>query len=562
MYGDRSDRIFFVLGICLTALILKCWIIQVPNGGRYASMALSQNSFCVSLEELPRGDILDRNLIPLTGARWENRVVLFPMVISDRNVVAGELSQILSADVSEINRYLEGGPCLLPHNLTAQQSEAVMSKGWTGVMVFPVKFRYNEKSLASHLIGHLGKIYSREELVSLAGTGKKIYYFDDIVGKTGLEKLYEQDLKGLRPEEAARIYTDARGRLLGAPGYIFEDQAEDKERRNVVLTIDVNIQKAVEDVMDRRVSKGAVVVMEAGSGDILAAASRPSFSPSDLVMALESGEEETFLDRCFSLYQPGSVFKLVLAAAALEEGIVNFNSCYCCLGEKESIIPCWNTKGHGEINFAYAFALSCNPTFVKIGLRTGALKLIDYAKNFGLDNQTVRGYPFPFDRRQDLAQIGAPYNLVNSSIGQGPVLVTPVQVAAMTNVIVSDGIYREPRLVKEVTKNNDGADRKFDPDQGRRVISPETAAGLRSLLELAVDKGTGAEAAIPTAGSAGKTGSAQVSQGSSRINAWFAGYAPRVNPRYIVTILVEDGESGSSSAAPIFREIMEKILLL
>lgn len=559
---QRLVQIFFVFGLCFAVLIFQCWNIQVQNGERYAYMALNQNSHWMSLEDVPRGEILDRNLIPVTGIRWENRVALFPVAIRERAEVSEGLSRILGVDVSELNHYLEVGPRFLPYTVTTQQSTAIMDKGWAGVTVFPVRFRYGEKPLASHLVGHLGKISSRDELSFLAGMGKKIYRYDDLVGKTGMEKFYEQDLKGLRPERAARIFMDASGRLLGARDFIFEDQAIDKERRDVVLTIDVNFQKVVEDVMDRKVSKGAVVVMEAGSGDILAAASRPTFDPAHPERALDSGVEETFLDRSLSLSQPGSVFKLVLAAAALEEGVADFESHFLCLGEKESLIRCWKDTGHGEINFADAFALSCNPTFAKLGLSLGAPKIIEYAERLGLNNQSIRGYTLPFDRRQDLNQIGAPYNLVNSSIGQGPVLVTPVQVTSMINVIASDGVYREPRLVREVRKNGGGVHRKFDPDKGRRAVSSDTAAKLRSLLELAVDKGTGREAAVPVFGSAGKTGSAQIATNSGMVNAWFAGYAPRKNPRYIVTVLVEGGSSGGSSAAPIFREIMEKILSL
>ncbi|MCL6561331.1 MAG: penicillin-binding protein 2, partial [Firmicutes bacterium] len=221
-------------------------------------------------------------------------------------------------------------------------------------------------------------------------------------------------------------------------------------------------------------------------------------------------------------------------------------------------IRCWKDEGHGDIDFARAFAESCNPAFAGAALKLGAAKLIEYAGRLGLDNQSIIGYPVPRDPRQDLNLIGAPYNLVNSSVGQGPVLVTPVQVTSMLNTLVSGGTYRVPRLVREVRKNNGEVVREFAPDPGKRAISPGTARQLRLLLESVIDEGVGREARVPVFGSAGKTGSAQIGNGS--VNAWFAGYAPRSNPRYIVTVLVEEGTSGGESAAPVFREIMEKIL--
>lgn len=556
----RLVRTFFVFGLCFLGLIAQLWLIQIRDGDRYSYLALEQGSRWVSLEDTPRGKILDRNLSPLSGERREDRVVVFPMAVGDRTEVSRGLAEILGVHFSELKRYLEGSACSLPYNITPEQSAAIQKRGWTGVMVFPVQFRYGERPLASQTVGHLGRIASHEEFLSLGGRGKKIYRYDDMVGKTGLERVYEQDLKGSRPQRAVRVFTDAGGKLLGGPGFEVEERVKDKGRRDLVLTVDSSVQQIVEDIMDRRVAKGAVVVMEAGSGDILALASRPGFNPAHPEQSLGARAEERFFDHCTALYQPGSVFKVVVAAAALEEGAVGPESRFTCRGEKENLIRCWKEAGHGDIDFSRAFAESCNPVFVQVGFHLGAPKLIEYAGRMGLGNQSVIGYPAPFDPRQDLNLIGAPYNLVNSSIGQGPVLVTPVQVAAMLNTVVSDGVYREPRLVKEIRKNGGVVAGEFAPDHGKRAISPDTAGKLRSLLELAVDEGAGREAMVPVFGSAGKTGSAQIGDGKGPVNAWFTGYAPRTNPCYIVTVLVEEGISGGVTAAPVFRDIMEQIL--
>lgn len=558
----RLVRTFFIFWLCFLGLIAQLWLIQIRDGDRYTNLVLEQGSRWVSLEDTPRGKILDRNLIPVTGERKEDRVVLFPMAVRDKVEVARGLAKILGVDMPTVKRTLEGGACCLPYGITPEQSAAIKEKGWTGVMVLPVQFRYGEQPLAPQVTGHLGRITSREEFLSLSDRGKKIYHYDDLVGKTGLERYYELDLKGSRPQRAVRVFADAGGKLLGGPGFEVEEQVQDKERRDLVLTVDTRVQRVVEDIMDRRVAKGAVVVMEPGSGDILALASRPGFNPAHPEQVPGTGAEERFFDHCTALYQPGSIFKVAVAAAALEEGTVSSESRFTCSGEKENLIRCWKDTGHGDIDFTHAFAESCNPTFARVGLDLGSAKLIEYAGRLGLDNQSVIGYPVQVDPRQDLKLIGAPYNLVNSSVGQGPVLVTPVQISSMLNAIISDGIYREPRLVREVRKNGGGAAREFATDQGKRAISSETARKLRGLMELVIDEGVGKEAQVPIFGSAGKTGSAQIGNVKGPVNAWFTGYAPRTNPRYIVTVLVEGGTSGGETAAPVFRDIMEQILSL
>jgi len=554
----RLVRIFFIFWLCFLGLMVRLWVIQIKDGYNYSCQALAQGSRWVSLEEAPRGGILDRNLVPLTGEKEEDRVVLFPMAVADKDEVARDLAGLLGVDYPMVTGYLEGGPCLLPYRVGPAQSAAIKERGWPGVMVLPVQFRYGDRPLAAQTIGHLGRISSREEFSALAGRGGKIYRYDDMVGKTGLEKYYEQVLKGVRPQRAVRVFADAGGRLLGGPEFRVEEDVVDRERRDLVLTIDSRIQLAVEDIMDRRVARGAVVIVEAGSGDILALASRPGFNPARPEQYLGGGMEERFFDHCIALYQPGSIFKVVVAAAALEEGLVGPESRFTCHGERDDLIHCWKAEGHGEIDFSRAFADSCNPAFAETGLKLGASRLIEYAGRLGLANQSITGYPAPRDPRQDHNLIGAPHNLVNSSVGQGPVLVTPVQVAAMLNTIVSGGVYREPRLAREVHKKSGEVVRAYPLDPGKRAISSETAEKLRVLLESVVDHGVGREAGVPVYGSAGKTGSAQIGNGS--VNAWFAGYAPRSNPRYVVTVLVEKGASGGESAAPVFREIMERIL--
>lgn len=562
----RRRRLAAVLGsfiVILALLIVNLWFVQIKDGEKYAIMALEQGSTYVSLEEVCRGQILDRNLLSLNGGREAERIVVFPELLEKEEVSRG-LAEILDLPQAVLINWLQGAPCYLPYQLSAGQTEAINKRGWKGVTVLPVNFRYGDSPLAVQVTGHLGSIFSREELSALSAQSNKIYHYDDLVGKIGLEKMYDSALKGTRPLRAVRVYRDANGSFINGMELAPAEEGRDSGRCDLVLTIDARVQQIVEDVLDSRATKGAVVVMEAGTGDLLALASRPAFHPARVEDYLQTGDDEQFFDHCTALYQPGSVFKIVLAAAALEEGLVSNDSLLDCDGVKDDLIHCWHEAGHGRITFPHAFAESCNPAFAQVGLNLGAQKIIEYAEKLGLDNQSVIGYPLTPDLRQNLSLIGAPNNLVNSSVGQGPVLATPVQISSMLNAIISGGVYRAPRLVKEVRNNGGDAAEEFavDTDTVRRVIRTDTAAALCKLMEMATDQRVAKDSILPGFESAGKTGSAQTGDSKHSVNAWFTGYAPRANPRYIITVLVEDGISGSESAAPIFQDIMEKLARL
>ncbi|MCL6639355.1 MAG: penicillin-binding protein 2 [Firmicutes bacterium] len=555
----RQAQLFYLFAFAFTALAFQLWKIQVGEGDWYAAAALEQVSRYISLEEVPRGRIFDRNLIPLTGESVERRIVLFPMLIEDKKLAARSLGAIVGEEPAIMERYLAGGACVLPYRLGEGELRAAGDLQLKGVLVLPVRTRYGEHPLAGQVLGHLGKIGSLTEYDALSQKSKKPYRLDDLVGKAGLELYYEQELKGTRPKAAVRLFYDAAGRIPG-DGPELEEDVVDKKRQDLVLTVDAHIQQKVEEIMDRRVAKGAVVVMEAGSGDILALAGRPSYHPGRPEEHLKEGGQDRYFDHCTALYQPGSVFKTVVAAAALEEGLVAPGTVFFCRGENDGLISCWNRPGHGEISFARAFAESCNPVFAHLALELGAPRLIAYARRLGLENQLVIGYPVPRDGRQNLELIGADYNLVNSSVGQGPVLATPVQVASMVNTVASDGVYHPPRLVQALQFDDGRIARRFDPPEGERVLSQATAQTLQKLMELTTKDGVGREAYVPGYGSAGKTGSAQLTGERDRVNAWFAGYAPSANPRYVVSVLVEEGTSGGESAAPVFKEIIEAII--
>ncbi len=546
---------FFILAVARTGYI------QVEQGELYARKALESETMSVPLEDYNRGRVLDRNLRPLSGTYSSNRLVVFPEMEDNDNPIFQTVYRVTGADLPIIRDILSAKrPVVLPYSINDSQSRLINDGESKGLLVAPYTLRYGPSPLAVHVVGHMGRIRDLQELEELSVKNKKSYRLSDWIGRQGLEYFYERELKGRYPTRFAAVYTDVLGKPLPGLPVTVETEMRDPGRNDVVTTIDSDIQSMVERVMDRRIKKGAVVVMDRSSGDILAMASRPAYNPDPALSdRLQTAGDERFVNQALSLFQPGSLFKVVVAAAALSEGRVNSETLFNCSGYREKPVRCWNEEGHGLETFAQAFARSCNPVFVKLGQDLGPQTIIRYARAMGLENQSILGYPAASDRRQNLDLVAGKYNLVNSSIGQGPVLATPLQVTAMINSVANGGLYLQPRLVKEIRPTGGGFPGQIRPAETVRVISPEVAHQLGELMTLVTKQGVGQKAWVPGGGSAGKTGSAQLTEGDGPVNAWFSGYAPIDTPRYTITVLVREGSSGGETAAPVFREIVEKL---
>lgn len=563
----RIAGVFLFFFLVFMSLMAHLANIQVIQGRDYAVKALNQQTQRVSLEridgesslaEVERGSILDRNLTPLTDPGYYYRLSVFPELIKNKGEAARQIGAVLGVEPAKIIPYLNGKPTLLPLAFPGEKLKETKELNLPGVQVVPVYFRYGPRALARHVIGNLGKISASARLKVLNAGGNKAYHFNDLEGKQGLEALFEKELKGTEAEKSITAFVDAGQHLIPGLGYKIETKGEDPGRQHLVLTIDSRIQQLTEKIMDENIREGAVVVMEANSGDIVALASRPNYDQNAVSKYLPR-KDKALLDHTTLLYQPGSVYKLIVAAAALEEKVVSPDDFFICRG-KEDIIPCDSNTPHGRITFAKAMAISCNPTFARVGLKLGAQKLIEYTRRFGLDNQKIIGYNLRNDQREDLSKLRLPNTLVNSSIGQGDVLATPVQITAMMNVAASGGYYFQPRLVKELRTSVGKVTNSFASSAGNRVISQETANTLNQLLAKVTTEGTGKSGFVPQFGSAGKTGTAQVNKSKDISNAWFSGYAPLEEPQYVITVLVEEGKSGGQTAAPVFKSLMEKIL--
>jgi peptidoglycan glycosyltransferase/penicillin-binding protein 2 len=316
--------------------------------------------------------------------------------------------------------------------------------------------------------------------------------------------------------------------------------------------------------MDDYKVNGAVIVTEVSTGDIVAMASRPNFNQNSIDTYLNKGNMEFFNKAVQVSYPPGSLFKIVVLLAGLQEDMNLVNKEFYCRGYEQIndlIIKCSKEEGHGKINLKNAFAQSCNSVFIQIGERIGAKKIIEMAKKLGFGEkiniglmEEVKGN-LPEGRELIGPAIG------NISIGQGTIEATPLQIANMITIVANNGIKKSLSIVDEIVTEDGYSVKKFNREDDVRIIEQKYCEIVRDYLNEVVISGTAKKVNLEDIGGAGgKTGSAQaILNKQPTIHGWFVGYFPRENPKYTVTILVEEGHSGSSSAVPIFEKIVRKI---
>jgi len=314
--------------------------------------------------------------------------------------------------------------------------------------------------------------------------------------------------------------------------------------------------------------KVAVIVLRPATGEILAMASRPNFDANHLDSYLNQSSAP-LLNRAISAYQPGSVFKLVAAAAALEKGIVHpgdqfFDPGYIEVNHLRFKGWDYDKGGRGQLNFTEALAYSSNPVLIEIGLKLGAENLISYAEKLGFGHRTNLNFDGESEGFLPPVESITPGELANLTIGQGKLEATPLQVVSLVATIANDGVKVNPYLISKLTNADNVVIKNFIPSTGIRVLSKKTAGQMQEMMTAVTQFGTGQAANLEGVGAAGKTGSAETGRvnasGQSINHAWFAGYAPIKKPQFAVVVFVEEGMSGGDVAAPIFSEIMKDII--
>jgi len=536
-----------VVSLALLLLSVRLFQLQVVRGAELSARAVAQRTDALPLS-LGRGLILDRNLRPLHGPLVSWRLVAFAPYVEDPFRAALQIAGLTGIEARRVYDALRdaNGFVVIGGPLGAAQAGAGPAPLPPGFALVQFEERYGPGAVAPHVVGY----------VRLA----------DNVGVAGLEKAFDTELKGRQSLTLLTRY-DAYRRPLG--GFRFLRAGDPAGGHDIVTTLDWGLQQRVEEVLARHRRTAAAVVVDARTGGILAMASHPGFHAARLGDYLDRTEDQPLVNRAVSAYPPGSVFKIVTAAAALERGVLTDDRRFHCRGYidvGDRRFPSRCPGGAGSlITWEQAFAASSNEVFIEVGLELGAGPLLEAAAAFGFGR--VTGVSLPAERAGHLPAAGDirfAGDVANLAIGQGPLTVTPLQAAQFLTAVVNDGRLQPVHLVREIRRGDGLLVREFTPPPPQQVMSPGTAAALRRALRAVVREGTGTLAEVQIYGAAGKTGTAETGRplpwGGELSHAWFAGYAPATLPRYIIVVLVEGGQSGPLVAAPLFGDVAEAVL--
>jgi len=537
--GFRIRQAHFVFG-CLflffLGLLIRYQIIDSVAGTKYIRPAFLQRRESVPVS-LARGRILDRNGIPLHCPCWHPALAVFPSKIDDKGRFAEEVAALVGMDETKFREILDShtGPFKILREVPAHQMEKVMSHPIPGLAVIPEEIRYGPESLARHVVGHIRpNAYLNPK---------------DNAGESGLESWYQSGLAGGTPAWAGTLVTGEGSEI---PGTGIRIGSSGDYPKDLLTTIDVTIQYSVERILDEEaIQRGSVVVLDVKSGEILAMASRPQYDQNHPGECFQL-PDAPFVNRGISDFTPGSIWKVVVLALALEKGYVAPDEVFECQGRiavGSTVVNCGSSReGHGTVTLKQAVAQSCNCTLIEVGLRIPPQELVNWALECGFGKRLR--IPLP---QESTGVLPDPHSMMagdvaNYSIGQGYLTATPVQAACFYRSVVCGGKWASPVLIADSSVNE------------RIIFSESVSRFLQEALLLSAQEGTGEAAWVHGFGSAGKTGTAEMNGGLSPNHAWFVGWTPVLAPKYVICVFCERAGDGPTLAAPLFKKIAQQLL--
>ncbi|HPQ45778.1 MAG TPA: penicillin-binding transpeptidase domain-containing protein [Clostridia bacterium] len=572
-HSRRKRRLLVILvisALVAAALLARVAYIQFVMGEELRKSAYRQQNNGRILSPA-RGNIYDRTGNELAVSVAVDNVTVSPVVIkngsADPSMIADKLSEMLGFEVSDILRLLvkDSEFEVIARKIDREKGDEVRSwieaNNIRGVyVVSDTKRYYPNNELAAHLIGFTGA---------------------DNQGLFGIEAAMESYLKGMPGKVITEV--DKDGTELP---FATKTEIEADNGLNLVLTLDRNLQRIAEDVLEKGVEEnkaaggGTAIIADSRTGEILAMASYPSYNLNEprvnpvgyeasewdgySVEATELLSKTRWRNESLSMtYEPGSTFKAVVAAMALEMGIVGLDDIVddYPVEVQEHTIYCWSKKyPHGEETFREAIYNSCNPVFVKVAQDIGIDRFYEYVDLFGFMDKT--GIEIPGEENSLFHAEPMEIDMAVASFGQR-FTITPLQLVSAYNALANGGYLMKPYLVKEILDDEGNTIEKFEPEVIRQVISEETSDTMREVLEGVVAEGTGKNAFVPGYRVAGKTGTSETTE-EDVYTASFCGFAPADNPIITVLVILEDprGDSvyGGVIAAPLMGEIVEKSL--
>ncbi len=574
----------FVVGVIFAVLVLRLWHLQILNVDDYRSMS-ENNRLRFVPEAASRGAIMDRNGTVLVSNRPSFSLAVVPQEVKDRDGLLNQLVALLGLDRAELAERWEKGkgraryyPVVLASNISRDQVEIVeenrLRLPGVEIEMKPVR-EYSGGILAAHLLGYIGEV-SEDELSS---KGYEEYNPGDYIGKNGIERSWEKDLHG--NDGGRQLEVDARGRVLRTISESYPTVGN-----SVVLTIDANLQKQAERAFGDQA--GAAVAMDVNSGEVLAFVSNPGFDPALFSGKLPADKWKEYLDdkrhplenkALTGQYPPGSTFKIITALSGLEDGKIDEHTTVICNGSYDlgtSTFNCWNRHGHGATSLKKALRESCDVYFYQLGEHLGVDAIAATARKFmlgaplgiGLLHEKGGLIPTAEWKQKRFGKRWFHGETLPVAIGQGYVLMTPIQLASMIATVANEGSVYRPHLVKRIVDSDGKLLKEFKPELlGTTGISADKFRLVKQGLFAVVNEpgGTGAMARLYDVHVAGKTGSSQVvklrdsklsTPWQFRDHALFVAFAPYEKPEIAVAVVVEHGEHGGSAAAPIAGRIL------
>lgn len=581
---QRVIVLSFVVGVSFLILVIRLWHLQVLNSQDYHAMSENNRLRFVPVAA-SRGAILDRTGKVLVSNRPSFSLAVIPQEVTDKEALLTLLSSLLGLDRSEMAERWEKSrgrakyyPIVLASNISRDQVEIVeenrLHMPGIEIEMKPVR-EYTSSQLAAHLLGYIGEASEKE----LDSEGFEDYNPGDYVGKNGIERALEKELHG--SDGGRQLEVDARGRILRTIS-----ESSPTVGNSVILTIDAAIQKKTEKAFGDQA--GAAVAMDVTTGEILALVSNPGFDPALFSGKLPADVWQGYLaDKRHPLenkalsgqYPPGSTFKMITALAGLQDNKINESTSINCNGSYDlgtSTFKCWNKKGHGATNLSKSLRESCDVFYYQLGEKMGVDKIAATAQAFKLGaplgvellNEKSGLIPTSEWKQKRFGKRWYHGETLPVSIGQGAVLMTPVQLASMAATIANDGAIYRPHLVKRVV-DADGKTLRETKSEiiGTAPFSKESFRLVKLGMLAVVNEpgGTGAMARLSDVKVAGKTGSSQVvklrdskknTPYQYRDHALFVAFAPFEKPEIAVAVVVEHGEHGGTAAAPIVGKIL------
>jgi penicillin-binding protein 2 len=580
----RMKIMLVIITVVIVFLMVRLAWMQVLQGAQYKKIAEANRIRQISVAA-PRGSLYDCTGALLVGNRPSFAISIVPTEYGDDPNVTQLLAEITGVPAEQIQKMLEGAKDfpLTPVRVKRDADDQMVAKveerkaSLPGIIIetAPVRY-YVYKDLAAHVFGYVGGI-SEEEYERHKAEG---YSPSDLIGKDGIEREWEGTLRGV--DGGLQIEVNAMGEEVGTVG-----NKAAVPGQGLVLTLDANLQKTAETALAEQIAEtrklgepakgGCVVVLDVKTGAVLAMASNPSFDPNAFAGGISSRDWDKLINNpnnplanksIQNAYPPGSVFKVVTAAAALERGDTNLTEIF----EDRGVYNYggwdfygWETKGLGKLDITGALAWSSDPVFYELGRRMGVDNLASYALTFGYGK--LSGIKLPGEisgtvptEEWKMATYGEEWyggESIIAAIGQGYYLATPMQQALALMAVASGGIVYRPMLVDKVLGQDGLVKKNYQPEILRTIyLRPEYWDAIRKGLAKVTTEGTAASVFSGFKFSAaGKTGSAETGKGT--VHSWFACYAPVDNPEIVVASLVEEGGDGSVSAAPVVRKVLE-----